>query len=58
MPERTILGGRSFSAEQEVPHNAVPEIVDTADSTWHAVAKEVADWTAATLTQAYPVARN
>lgn len=57
VPERTILSDRRFTAEEEVPRNAVPAIVDTADSTWRSVAKDVADWTAATLAQAYPAAR-
>lgn len=58
MPERTILADRRFTAEEAVPRNALPAIVDTADSTWRAVAKDIADWTATTLAQAYPVARN
>jgi cholesterol transport system auxiliary component len=51
MPERTILGNRSFKGESEAARNALPEIVDAADTAWHGVATEIAEWAAATLSQ-------
>ncbi len=54
MPERVILDDHSFTAEEAAPRNALPAIVDTADQAWRGVAKEVADWTVATLARVRP----
>ncbi len=51
MPDRTLIAARSFSAETEADRNALPAIVDAADTSWHRAAGEIADWTATVLAQ-------
>lgn len=49
MPDRALIAARVFNAEATASRNAVPAIVDAADSAWRRVAAEIADWTAASL---------
>jgi cholesterol transport system auxiliary component len=51
MPERTILGTRSFHGESDATRNALPAIVDAADTAWRGVATEIAEWAAGILAQ-------
>lgn len=49
MPDRTLIAARVFNTEATAAHNAMPAIVDAADTAWRRAAAEIADWTAASL---------
>ena len=49
LPERVLLADRTFHGDQPAARNDMGAIVEAADGAWHGVAKDVVDWTAATL---------
>jgi cholesterol transport system auxiliary component len=51
LPERTLLADRSFHGDEMAARNELPAIVEASDLAWHRVAKDIADWTADTLSR-------
>lgn len=49
LPEGTILADREFTGDETASRNEIPAVVEASDSAWHQVAKDIADWTATTL---------
>jgi len=49
LPERVLIADRTFRGDEPAARNDMGAIVEAADSAWRGVAKDIVDWTAATL---------